>query len=309
MTREGIDFSGPRPTAQALKAAGRDFVLRYARSFTHPKSITAAEAAYWKANGIDVAIVDEVGADRALQGRAVGRADATAAKAAVISVGGPHDGGVIYCAVDFDATSGQMPAVLDYIRGYADVLGVARAGVYGSYDVCAAAKAAGVCRYFWQTYAWSGGRQFPGHLYQYSNSHTLGGVDVDYDRALTADFGQWGATPDTGGLHMDADVKTAFDAIPTATEIAQAVAVRLNPLGTDVKTVVTKVGQLLSVLQAAGVDDAKRDAAVLGAITAMPRADVDEAALAAELAKLGITLDAATIAKAVRTDLAGALAG
>lgn len=109
-----------------------------------------------------------------------------------------------------------------------------------------------------------------------------------------------------GGLHMDADVQAAFDAIPNA------VAARLFPLGTDVKTIITRVGQLLTALNAAGVEDAKRDAAVLGAITALPSGDVDEAALAADLAprlaELGVNLDADTLVKAIRADLAAALA-
>lgn len=68
--------------------------------------------------------------------------------------------------------------------------------------------------------------------------------------------------------------------------------------------------KVLTALTAAGVDDAKRDAAVLGAIAALPKgADVDVEALAAALAEHGVALDAETIAKAVRADLAVALAG
>lgn len=313
-TREGVDFSGPPPTAAALRAAGRDFVLRYARKTgARDKNITAAEAAYWKANRIDVGIVEESVAERALSGRAAGASDATSARSAVRAVGGPDDGGVIYMAVDFQPDGGQMAVVLDYLRGAASVLGFARTGLYGSYKVCQAAKDAGICRFLWQTYAWSGGMVLPGiHLYQYSNSHTLGGVDVDFNRTSVDDWGQWPTTAPTGGLHMDTDVQAAFNAIPTAAEIAQAVAVRLNPLGTDVKAVVGKVGTLLTTLQSAGVESAKRDAAVLGALTALPAPDVDEQALAAELAPLlaghGVPLDTATLVKAIRVDWAAALA-
>jgi hypothetical protein len=195
-TREGIDFSGPHPSAEALRAAGRDFVLRYARQTgTKPKHITAAEADYWRDNRIDVGIVEESVAERALSGRAAGASDATSARVAVRAVGGPDDGGVIYMAVDFQPTASQMAVVLDYGRGAASVLGYGRTGVYGSYKVCQAFRDAGICRYLWQTYAWSGGLVLPGiHLYQYSNSHTLGGVDVDYDRTSVADWGQWAST-------------------------------------------------------------------------------------------------------------------
>jgi len=41
-----------------------------------------------------------------------------------------------------------------------------------------------VCRWFWQTYAWSGGQVHPAtHILQYSNGHRLGGVDCDYNKA------------------------------------------------------------------------------------------------------------------------------
>jgi hypothetical protein len=305
-TREGVDFSGPYPSAEALRAAGRDFVLRYARKTgDRDKQITAAEAAYWKANRIDVGIVEESLAQRALSGRASGAADATAARSAVRAVGGPADGGVIYMAVDFQPDGSQMAVTLDYLRGAASVLGYGRTGVYGSYKVCQAARDAGIVHYLWQTYAWSAGAVLPGiHLYQYSNSHALGGVDVDYDRTTVDDWGQWPTTeiPEDDMAVTDAD----------ALKIANAVAVRLNPLGTEVHSIAGKVGQLLTALSAAGVESAKRDAAVLAVLADRPAADVDEQALAAELAPLlaehGVSLDVDTLVRALRADLSAALA-
>lgn len=127
---------------------------------------------------------------------------------------------------------------------------------------------------------------------------------------LCDDLAPWRLPP--GGLHMDTDVADAFAAIPTAAEIAQAVAVRLNPLGTEVHAIAGKVGQLLTALSAAGVESAKRDAAVLAVLADRPAADVDEQALAAELAPLlaehGVSLDTATLVKAIRVDLSAALA-
>lgn len=196
MIREGVDFSGARPTAEAVRAAGRDFVVRYARCFTTPKCITAAEVDYWQAHRIDVAIVDEVGAGRMLDGFTAGVADAQAARKAVISVGGPSDGGVIHFACDVDTTTDlQREAAADYLRGAATVLGWDHVGVYGEYEVIAWVHDHDKLpvRYLWETYAWSGGVRHPAAtLYQYLNGQTLDGVEVDYDRAYAADFGQWG---------------------------------------------------------------------------------------------------------------------
>jgi hypothetical protein len=72
-------------------------------------------------------------------------------------------------------------------------MGAARVGVYGSYDVMNWAKRDGVARWYWQTFAWSGGRWAGhNHLEQYRNDVSLAGGTVDLCRSKTADFGQWG---------------------------------------------------------------------------------------------------------------------
>jgi hypothetical protein len=64
--------------------------------------------------------------------------------------------------------------------------------VYGSASIVDGLRKARLCRWGWQTYAWSGGRlSTRAQLYQYSNGHTLAGVSCDYNRSLAADFGQW----------------------------------------------------------------------------------------------------------------------
>jgi hypothetical protein len=213
--REGIDFSGSYPPAAAMRAAGRDFVVRYARKTgSLDKQITSIEAAYWRANGIDVGIVDEAGSARALDGFAAGAADARAAAAAVAGVGGPGDGGVIYMAVDFDATPAQTAGLVrQFIAGAASVLGYDRTGVYGSYAVVRYMLDNRVCRYAWQTYAWSAGQwDARAHLQQYRNGQTLGGVAVDFNRAPAVDFGQWGGqTGDWFDMATEADLVRIVD--------------------------------------------------------------------------------------------------
>lgn len=105
----------------------------------------------------------------------------------------------------------------------------------------------------------------------------------------------------SGGLHMDADVKAAFDAIP------QRVAERLGPLGTDVKTIISRVGTLQAALTAGIADDAERDARVLGRLDSLSLPSFT-AEQVAELAA-ALDLDEAKVADAVRRDLAEALSG
>lgn len=192
MTREGIDFSGPRPTAATLKAAGKSFVVRYVSFGEHAKEITASEARYWQDNGIDIVIVHESTAARALTGFSGGVMDADVARDNVIAAGGPSDGGVVYFAVDFDVQPMQVPSVLNYLSGAVSVLGHDKVGVYGGVRIISETFKANTCEWLWQTYAWSQGVRHPGgHLYQYLNGQKLGNLDVDFDRAYTIDFGQW----------------------------------------------------------------------------------------------------------------------
>lgn len=72
------------------------------------------------------------------------------------------------------------------------MLGVARPGVYGGLRQVGAMFDAGLVSYGWQTYAWSAGQwDSRAQIQQYRNNQVIGGVSVDFDRATTADFGQW----------------------------------------------------------------------------------------------------------------------
>jgi hypothetical protein len=200
MPLEGCDYSSGYPSVAELRAAGKQFVVRYARGTpTFPKGITRPEVDQWKAAGVPVAIVDEVAKDRALLGRDKGVDDANAATDAVITAGGPSNT-VIYMAVDFDATPAQTAGpVRQFIEGAVAAVGWDRVGVYGSYRVVKYMLDQRVCRYGFQTAAWSGGLLDPrANLYQYRNSTPtsrlyVGTTEVDYDRAYTLDYGQWGA--------------------------------------------------------------------------------------------------------------------
>lgn len=185
----GVDYAWGFPGVKALKAAKVGFVCRYL-SHDASKNLRANELLALRKAGIDVVVVWEAAASRALAGSKAGAEDAQAAEEQLFALGAPANSPV-YFAVDFDATAAEVPAINAYLQGAASILGKDRVGVYASISVVKAALDAGVCKYAWQTYAWSAGKLEPrAHLYQFSNGHSINGVSVDYDRSLQADFGQ-----------------------------------------------------------------------------------------------------------------------
>jgi hypothetical protein len=187
----GVDLAWGRPSITSLKNAGVTFVCRYLSHDTSGKNLDHAEAQRYSDAGIWVVVVWESTASRALGGHAAGVKDAQDAAAQAKACGIPA-GRPIYFAVDFDANAREIVSVNAYLDGAASVLGKARTGVYGSSDVVKTALDSGHCEWAWATYAWSGGKlDGRSHIYQYSNDHTIGGVGLDYDRALKADYGQW----------------------------------------------------------------------------------------------------------------------
>ena len=203
---EGVDYSWARPGGAALKAAGKSFAMRYVPyQGDGGKGLKADELADLQANGIAVGLVFESTAGRMLEGYGAGVTDATVSLAAAAMLGFPKDR-PIYFACDFDTIPVQLAMIDDYLRGAASVLGIERVGVYGEYDVVDHCLALGTARWFWQTYAWSGGRvHAAAHVLQYSNGQTVAGGEVDLCRSLAADFGQWGgAMVDTRVARLEA---------------------------------------------------------------------------------------------------------
>jgi hypothetical protein len=197
----GIDWAWGHPDIPALKAAKVEFACRYL-SHDASKNLTFAQAKALGKAGIDCVVVWETAANRALAGRTAGASDAQAALTQAMGCGMPA-GCPIYFAVDFDETQEQAKAVAEYFRGVHSVLDFAGpagmphpvpVGVYGGYWSVRRLFNAGLVRYGWQTYAWSGGQwERRAQLRQYSNGHTVAGVSCDFNRAAANDFGQWRA--------------------------------------------------------------------------------------------------------------------
>lgn len=189
--RWGIDYAWGRPHPAALHAAGVTFAVRYLGG-SQSKDLTRVEAENLSHAGIDVVVVWEAAGDAALGGYDAGARDAHRAEAQAKACGMPG-GRPIYFAVDFDAAGmGKVEPVLEYLRGAVHAIGWQRVGVYAGLGVIEAAQRQRRCKYLWQTLAWSGGAWSPhAQLQQRVNGRRIDGVDVDLDRAVAADFGQW----------------------------------------------------------------------------------------------------------------------
>lgn len=193
MSVEGVDYTTPeRPTVASLKAAGKVFACRYGGPGGAWKHIDLAEVRELTAAGIAIVANAEGTADGLLGGRSAGVAWATSAADHFRALGMPSDR-PIYFSVDFDTTSGDWAALDAAFDGIASVIGRDRTGVYGEYSIMRHLAGNGRARWFWQTYAWSGGQWYAGnHIEQYRNGVPLGGGTVDLNRAKQADYGQWG---------------------------------------------------------------------------------------------------------------------
>lgn len=195
MTIEGVDYSFARPSPQGLYNAGKRFAVRYGGPGSDGKQLTAGELAALRAAGLDV-VANAEGSAGGYNDADTGRSWAASAEGAFRGLGMPADR-PIYFSADWDASASDMAGIDAALRGSAAVIGAARVGIYGSYDVIEHCRKAGTAAWFWQTYAWSAGRvSSANHLYQYKNGVTVGGGDCDLTRAMVADYGQWGYQED-----------------------------------------------------------------------------------------------------------------
>lgn len=194
---EGVDYSWGRPDPAELYRLGKRFAVRYVSYDRTGKNLTKAEADRLHAAGLATVTNWEHSHLDQLGGYSRGVEHAREADRLHRACGGPPDR-PIYFSTDFDASPAQLATCYDYLRGCADVLGWDRVGVYGGIRTIDHMADRGV-RWLWQTYAWSAGQWHPAtDLRQYRNGVRLAGGEVDLNKAMTSDFGQWGvavATP------------------------------------------------------------------------------------------------------------------
>lgn len=188
----GIDYAWGRPTISSMKAAGVKFAARYLSYDTSGKNLTRSEADKLAAAGIWSVVVWETTAARAKTGGRLGGVTDAKAAAGLAQKCGMPESRPIYFAVDFDASQSDWQKIKEYFKGVNSVLGVERVGMYGGYDPVKWGFEDHMISWGWQTYAWSGGRWVASaQLRQYKNDQRVGGVDCDFDHAMTADYGQW----------------------------------------------------------------------------------------------------------------------
>lgn len=191
----GVDCFSPvsSTTVSCLSSNGYSFVCRYyCASNTNPKLLKHDEAKLISDGGLSVVTVYEdynnsvsyfdYNQGYAQCNNAIGKAEL---------VGQPYNT-TIYFAVDFDATTSDLPAIKEYFRGVSAAMtyyhqvngGRWDIGVYGSYFVVSNIYGLyGVYR-TWQTYAWSNGQIYLNYnIYQFQNDVTICSSSFDKDQS------------------------------------------------------------------------------------------------------------------------------
>lgn len=189
---EGVDYSFTRPSINCLWNAGKRFVVRYATGLSSGKQADRDEIRALINRGFDIVITYQDSIGDMLKGFNEGLKDARAAEVDVNAFG--LSGIPIYFTLDRDPnslTNDQIRAVQDYLSGARSVVGRSRVGIYGGFRAIELFVPRDA-DWGWQTFAWSSGKlSQKAHLYQYRNGIEMCGGLVDFDKSLTANFGQW----------------------------------------------------------------------------------------------------------------------
>ena len=185
-------------------------MVRYVGEDDTGENITKDEVDRLHAAGLKIALVYQTGKQFMLEGGFErGRLAASVALWQGVSVGMPPDRPV-YFALDVDPTSIQhegWTVVESFLAGAASVIGLDRVGVYGG-RLAIDSLVPWHATWGWQTYAWSGYRKdadpdvwadsreqdiwsAKANVIQYRNGQTLCDGLVDFNKSITADFGQW----------------------------------------------------------------------------------------------------------------------
>ncbi|PKG23954.1 glycoside hydrolase domain-containing protein [Niallia nealsonii] len=165
-------------TAKALKALGFEYVARYLGNSW--KSFDKAEAAAIQAAGLKLISIHQKSANySAYFTEAQGISDAKEAMKNAAAVDQPK-GTAIYFAVDFSSQAKDVKNIVKYFKAVKKTLSGYKLGVYGSYNTITAVK--GLADYYWQTYAWSGGKVADFiHMHQFKNDVLAGGIKIDHN--------------------------------------------------------------------------------------------------------------------------------
>jgi len=233
----GCDYSFARPSPASLSSMGYKFAARYLSGDPGSgKDLSASEATSLTGGGLDIVLVWESTGTDATDGFNQGVSDATAAKSEAVSVGQPATR-PIYFAIDFDAEASDASSINAYFQGVASVIGLSRTGVYGGYYIVDELFNAGLVKFAWQTYAWSGGSwDSRAQLRQTQNG--VDGDQLDADTGMVDDYGQWGPGAPTGTAEYAAQfVSQSFPLAATALDMTEGQTI---PSYIELKNVGTK---------------------------------------------------------------------
>jgi hypothetical protein len=212
-----IDFAERRIAPGEIKSAGYAGVVNYV-SESRPganfeaKPLTREYADSLRAAGLHIVSNFQYGKPRGTapsdftRGFDGGVADAREALRLHNAAGGSNSAPIFFSVDDDINVDTWNSLVLNWFRGIISVLGIERTGIYGHAQSCRWAINDGVIGHSstaghlwaWQTKAWSNGqRESAAVLYQeVVNSPSnpgplLGGIHIDVDEVLAADYGQW----------------------------------------------------------------------------------------------------------------------
>src|ERR1700759_4143803 len=212
-----IDFAERRIAPNEIKSAGYAGVVNYV-SESRPganfeaKPITREYADALRAAGLHIVSNFQYGKpgwptpSDFTRGSDGGVADAQTAMRLHAAAGGSGSAPIFFSVDDDIDQNAWNSLAVNWFRGINSVLGVQRTGIYGHFQACGWAIRDGVIghsstagyRWAWQTRSWSHGQREPAAvLYQEvvntpsSPGPLLGGINVDVDEVLAADYGQW----------------------------------------------------------------------------------------------------------------------
>ncbi|MFD4291887.1 DUF1906 domain-containing protein [Rhodococcus sp. NPDC058505] len=198
-----IDYSGGVPDAAAISAAGHAGAIRYV-SDRRPeaqwmlgKPMRADEASALTAAGLEVVSCYQFGKGATSDWRGgldAGTRHAERGLELHRAAGGP-EGRPIYASIDDNPTAQEITTqIIPYLRGWEAVVGQENTGVYANSGTIDRLLDAGVGAYFWQ-HDWGTPEGYvhpEAHLHQFEiDKRAVGGVGVDLNSILRADYGQW----------------------------------------------------------------------------------------------------------------------
>lgn len=220
-----VDYSGGYPGAVNVKARRYGGALRYLRKegTSRVKPITRVELDDYRAHGLDlVPIYEHVDPARARAGQAAGNHDAHWALQQLDTL--KWNPPCVYFTVDYDAPVGDWDAIEKYFVGIAEVLGLGRVGYYGKYALLDRLASRNRATWYWQTYAWSAGhnqdtqsRHPAACLFQRLGTVSINGVDCDVNDVLKTNYGQESTQEDDMTPDQDTMLKIIYQQVVGAT--------------------------------------------------------------------------------------------